>query len=226
MGMEKQEDSGQKTASGAGITAGVIVLFLFLRILAVSDWNWQVAAEIADSFNFDDAISIAFGTLFERPDLTGIVITIVLPLVLFRLFILARYHGSRGSLTDWLLAVSLVATQVVLVRSFSLWWPVIAPVVLAIGLVIVYMLLKKRDTPPWFTQLGKRAGAIMVAALLVLATTVNTPWSPEEIIVTKSGQLQGYVLENTSGYLRVLTTDREVVIFTNADVISRTPADK
>lgn len=215
--------SAEGFVTGAGVTAGVIVLFLFLRILAVSDWNWEVAAEIAESFDFDDAVPIVFGTLFERPYLTGAIVTLVMPLALFRIFIMQRRDSLRLAFTDVLVVVCLVATQIVLVRSFSLWWTVIAPVAITVALVIVFLIVHKRGGRGWMTRLGKHAGSILVLAILFLAVTVKTPWSPEETIETDSGTIKGYVLETTPGFVRVLTVDREVKILNDSEIKRRTP---
>ncbi len=61
-------------------------------------------------------------------------------------------------------------------------------------------------------------------AVLLLAALVHTPWVPEEYIETVDGTVTGYVLSVDSGYLNVLTAQREFVILISGDVLSRAAA--
>src|SRR5699024_9408400 len=64
--------------------SAVAVIFLLLRLMAVSHWNWQTVFQIGDLINFNDAISIVFGTPFAEPMYTGLVIMVLLPLTTLR----------------------------------------------------------------------------------------------------------------------------------------------
>ena len=55
------EGEAEEVVRATGLTAAVLVLFLLLRLLAVSDWNWDTAAEVLETINVDDSISIMFG---------------------------------------------------------------------------------------------------------------------------------------------------------------------
>lgn len=49
-----------------GLSAGAAVLFLLLRVMAVSHWDWSTAFALADVVDFGDAVTIIFGTLFAE----------------------------------------------------------------------------------------------------------------------------------------------------------------
>lgn len=218
-----QDNSDQRAGFlGISVTAGMIVLFLFVRVLAVSDWNWDTAADVADSFNFDDSVSIAFGTLFERPHLTGIVISLILPAAMFRLYWL-RKDKERNGFADWFIVVTLALTLFVIVNSFSIWWPIYVSGVLLVLFAIASFFLDRGRGRKFFSRLGKHAGTALLVAMLVISLTINTPWMPmEKIETTNHGTIYGYVLETDPGFLKIMAENREVTIVTTAEVQSRT----
>src|SRR5690625_6636942 len=69
----------------AGITAAITVLFFLLRVLAVSQWNWHTAAEVAATVDFGDAASILLGTVFAEPVVTEILNIVLTPLIIVTL---------------------------------------------------------------------------------------------------------------------------------------------
>ncbi len=205
-----------------GLTAGVAGLFLLLRLLAVSAWDWETASEVLETINVDDSISILFGTLFAVPVVAGILVSVLLPLAAFDLIRLRARSGSV--LGQMLLVVVLVVTAIALLKTFGyLWLP--AATLIVFGLIAVHE--RVRRTPgerDILLIVVKRVGAMALVALLVLAAAVRTPWTPEEKITTKSGVMTGYVLSAEPGFLKVLTADtRELVIVPSGDVGSRTP---
>src|SRR5699024_3155709 len=64
--------------------SAVPVIFLLLRRMAVTHWNWTTVFQIGDIINFNDAISIVFGTRFAEPMYTGLIIMVLLPLTILR----------------------------------------------------------------------------------------------------------------------------------------------
>ncbi len=206
----------------AGITVGLVSLLLVLRLFAVADWNWEVAASLADSFNFDDAVSILLGTLFERPRVSGILISIALPLAFFRDYWLSRKGISSTRANNWFLIVALLATAYVLTRSFEMWWLFAVTAVLTLALITMGILVKTKGWNRTLSRLGSHVGVLFGVALLLLASTVDTPWVERERIETDSGTMYGYVLESDPGFLKVLTEDREVLIIPDSEVTSRT----
>lgn len=210
------------SASVAGIWVGMVSLILFLRLFAVSDWKWTVAAELVDSFNFDDAISIFMGTLFERPHITAAFVALMLPLGIFRDYWLARAHALKTRANNWFVIAGLIATLYVLVRSFGMWWALIVAVTLTLLLVTVSILWTKGRARMTLSKVGRHVGALLVAFLVYLSVAVDTPWMSKERIETETSVYYGYVLEAEPGFLKVLTMEREVLLLPDADVLSRT----
>lgn len=213
--------SAGEAATGAGITAAVVVMFLFLRLLAVSGWNWAVAADIADSFDFDDAIPIVFGTLFELPLATGIASSIILPLAIYRLYIMRVNHDRRWKVSDWFVIVLLGVVLYVLWRTYDMWWTVLIALVLTVLLGLFAKYVKQGPFHDAVVALARRTGTMLIVGILVLAIVVSTPWNVKEQIVTSNGVIVGHVLETTPGFVKVLTEDKEVVIYLTEEIKAR-----
>lgn len=209
----------------AGIWVGMISLVLVFRLFAVSDWNWEVASFLVDSFNFDDALSILMGTLFERPHITGILVAFLLPFTLFRDYWLARARAITSRTNNWFIILGLLSVVFVLVRSFSMWWVVIVAAVLSAALIVASIVWTKGMAHNTLMRIAKSLGLVTILTILYLAVAVNTPWIPQEIIETDATVHYGYVLDADPGFLRVLTDDREVLLLPDQDVISRTLVD-
>lgn len=222
-GTAKTDVTEETDADGQIIgTAGVVALLLFLRILAVSHWDWAVASKVAATFEFSDAASIALGTLFEWPTLTAIVTCVVMPVVILRLYLNRKRPLGAQSLVAWLIVVTFLAALIVLVRSFSMWWPIVAVVVLTIAVLSMAMLYHHGRVHRWLEIVKRGAGLIAALGILVLATFVDTPWMPREEITLKSGSVvEGYVLEDAPGFVTVLTDDHQVDIYSDAEIVAR-----
>lgn len=220
----QSEGEAEEVVRATGLTAAVLVLFLLLRLLAVSDWNWDTAAEVLETINVDDSISIMFGTLFAEPWVTGIIIAVLLPLAVSDLIGLRA--ESKRSLGQVLLVAALTVSAFAIVKTFGYWWMPVG--IVAIGAVIAFHELLKRQgrSRDMVLVAVGRVGTVALIALLALAAFVRTPWTPEERIVTKFGDIVGYVLDTEPGYLKVLTSEgREMVIVVSSDVESRTSLD-
>ena len=207
------------------VTAAVVAVFLFVRVLAVSKWDWGVASDIADSFDFDDAVSILFGTLFELPIATGIIISVVLPLSIFRLFWLSRHRDRSGTVTDIFVVITLAVTLFVLIRSYALWWPLVIVIIVTAALITAALLPEDARVRKVLSRLGRNTGALLIVSLMVLAVTVSAPWMPREEITYQDKVLHGYVLEENAGFVKVLTDSHEVLYLKVADIEERAPAD-
>lgn len=208
-------------AKGVGLTAALLALFLFIRVLAVSGWDWETAADLADSFNFDDAVPIVFGTLFELPIVTGVIAALLLPIALFRIYVVRNDASVEAILKNGFIVVSLLATMYVLFRSFGLWWPIVVSLLLTGALVVAFHVWSSGKAHIFLGRLGKHTGLLLLGSLLVLALLVDTPWMPREEITLKDRVVYGHVLEASPGFLKVITDDKEVLYFTDAEVERR-----
>ena len=220
-GSDDAASAAAKTGAVVGTTAGIATLFLLLRLLAVSEWNWGTAGAVADSFDFGDALPIAFGTLFARPELTGALIALLLPLAL--LHVLWPIGGRVGlpSLGRVLAAVALVTVAYVWIRTFHSWWVGIGALAFG-GILVAARLIWTRGVGHRIVAgIMRSVGGIAVIGVLLLAVLVDTPWVSKERIETGSGAIEGWVLEVQPGFLKVLTEQREVEILPTADVTAR-----
>ncbi|WP_129587547.1 hypothetical protein [Actinomyces minihominis] len=227
---EGEEDSERRDpwfapASEVGLTAGLVTLLIFLRIFAVAWWDWSVAAALAESFEFNDSVSILVGTLFERPTLTGLLIIVALPLALFRDYWLASHKVTRSRIKNAFLIVALIAMVYVLVRTMGMWWVAIAAATASIVLVIFSKVVKHVGWNRDIARFGAHVGGALALALVSIAATIDTPWVSEEYIETTDGIINGYVLETEPGFVKILSEQREILFIPDEDVISRTLAD-
>lgn len=234
--------SAKKLVRGIGVPGGIAILFVLLRILAVSHWNWDTATSIAGTIDLQSIFQMAMGTLFARPGLTGLVVMILLPLVVFSL-VWPTPGESRWHLTPMLFATVLAAIAVSRVVSSRSWWLPIGVLVIGGVLVAVYRryqgVLEHR-----FVVLGKRSvNVAILVAVLILAATIDTPWlERERIVVTPTSvsavfaadalggspdtvAVTGYVLEVQPGFTRILTDGRDVVILRSNQIMSREVID-
>lgn len=224
---DKPEDSGDPIPSGAkaavtGLWVGIVTLVLFLRLFAVAGWNWEIAASVVDSMDFDDAISIFLGTLFERPVITGILVGILLPAAVTRDYWLAQAHALKTRANNGFVIFGLIVAAYVLVRTFQMWWLVWMILAITVILIAASLIWRKGIGREILSKVGKHMGFLLAATLLYLAVSVNTPWMSKERIETDVATYYAYVLESDPGFLKVLTDDREVLIFPDSDVKSRT----
>lgn len=234
--------SAHKLVRGVGVPGGLAILFVLLRILAVSHWHWDTATAIAGTIDLQSIFQMAMGTLFARPGLTGLVVMILLPLVVFSL-VWPTPGESRWQLTPMLFATVLAAVAVSRVVSSRSWWLPIGVVVIGGGLVAVYRryqgVLEHR-----VVVVGKRSlNVAILVAVLTLAATIDTPWLEREaVVVTPSSVTQvlaaealgappdtevvtGYVLQVQPEFTRILTDGRDVVILRSNQIMSREVID-
>lgn len=218
---EKPSGSESRIAAGAGLVGSAVVLFLLLRVIAVAHWDWAVAGDIADSVNFNSALGAVLGTLFARPEITGALVIILTPLAAVDL-IWSWGKGSLGSLGQWLLAIFFGIVLTMLTTTFGWWWLVAGSVLLTVLVLVLRISWRSGRRHKFIATLLRRTGVLSLAAALVLSVALDTPWNLYERISTKDEVIDGYVLKNESGFLRVLEdSPRKVRILISGDVVSR-----
>lgn len=214
------EEAGRVATIGAVTSAGGAGLFLLLRILAVSDWNWHTAFAVAHTVNFDDVIGIVLGTLMANETLVGVLLVWLLPLsVIHAAWPLDGGDRSAGA---FLLAVTMMAASFTLVISAPAWWLLVGAAVVAASIVFVRLVRHRGRVHAIVFFLLRRVGVMALLGALVLAAVVQTPWVPLERIETEDGPLTGYVMASDPGFLKVLTEhERELLILVESTVVSR-----
>ena len=211
-------DGGPGRAWSVGVSSTVWVFaFLILRIFAVSGYSWDTAFLVSTTISLNDGLAILFGSLMAGHVLVEILLALVLPLL-----VAGTMWGPRNQRPAMLLTATVSAVILVtLTASFRNWWlPVVAGVVLA-ALMLVRRLPSGRRLRRGVSAVVVRASGVAAAAVLVIAAFQQTPWVPHEEIGTTDGTVHGYVLSVDSGYLNVLTDDREFVILLSGDVTAR-----
>ena len=227
MSATEQDSSDSQTGASKGrrsfrwgTTAGVATLFLLLRLLAVSDWNWSTAFAVAETSDFSDALPIVFGTLFAEPMLAGVLLAVLFALSFVEL-IWPAVPRKAWSFSLLLFPAALLVAALTWMGSFGDVWFILLILGTAGAVVLIRLLWRRGIGHESMTELFRRVGVLAVGALLVLAVAVETPWMSREKIVTADETFYGYVLEAEAGFIRVLTEDREVLIFNSSDVASR-----
>lgn len=223
----KAEEASKKSTTGRniGISTGVATMFLLLRLLAVSDWNWSSAAAIADSFDFSDVFPIVFGTLFARPVITGVVIAILLPIAVLRMVWPIGSKRVNFSLGRVLFTAALIACTVAWDNTFRSWWVSLTGGVVAAVLVAIRLIWRHGIAHRAVAWILGSIGALTATAVLLLAALIDTPWMSREELVLPDGPVEGYVLEAEPGFLKVLTDDHDVRIIPTGEVSARTIVD-
>lgn len=193
------------------------LIFLILRVFAVSGYNWDTAFAVSTTLGVDDGLSLLFGSLMAGRLITAVLLVCVLPLL-----IAAYLWGPRGHRASVMLVATLgLVTLVALTVSFRSWWlPLAASVVFAV-FALLHHVPRHRRLRRAATAAMARAGSVAGVAVLLGAALIQTPWVPQEQIETTDGIITGYVLSAEPGYLNVLTEEHEFVILNSSDVRSR-----
>lgn len=198
------------------------MLFLVLRLLAVSGWDWSTVGAVADTLNFSEAPAIFLGTLLGAPVLTGVLLAVLLPLSIVRLVWPVSAGGQPITVTGLLFPVALLASSAAWVASFHTFWVVAVAAGVALVLVAARLLTRNGRAHDLVVRFFRSASVIAVVGFLALAVLVDTPWMSHEHIVLDDRAIDGYVLSTQSNFVRILTEDREVLIVQREDVQSRT----
>lgn len=211
-------DGSPRLIGTAAFAAVWAFAFLVLRIFAVSGYDWDTAFAVSTTLGLDDGLALMFGSLMAGHLLTAIMLTCVLPLLVAAYVWGPRVHRPVTLLLSALGLVTLVALTV----SFHTWWlPPATGAVFGAFALIRHLPGLRRASEAAIAHTGRVAGV----AVLLLAAAVHTPWVPEEAIKTVEATVTGYVLSVDSGYLNVLTADREFVILISTEVLARSAPD-
>ncbi|MFT3714947.1 MAG: hypothetical protein QM774_03095 [Gordonia sp. (in: high G+C Gram-positive bacteria)] len=205
-----------------GTTAAVVVLFLVLRLLAVSHWHWNTVAAVADTFDFSDSFAIAFGTIAGQPWVTGVFVAILLPLALIRLLWPLPEHKGQITVSNVLAVVALAVVAFAMTYTYRNPWTLVGAAAFGLVLVLIRVFVHagvlRRFAVGAITQIALIAGI----GILVLAAVDDHPWMSEERIATTThGTIDGWVLDEAPGFVHVLTADRDVLILPTGDITDR-----
>jgi len=194
--------------TGSALT-GAAVLFVLLRLLAVSHYDWHTAFALLHTLELDDAPGLFLGTFMADDRISAVLLMIVTPATLF-FFIRTRKDPERASTTALLTLIVLVALMVSHTLTYHRWW--LAPAAVAIGAAMILAIRNARWLLHWFAWL-------LAGTALAVAAIVSTPWVPKEKI---NDAEEVYVFETSPGYLKVLKAqDREFAILRTEDVEKR-----
>lgn len=207
------DTDGTESGSSGGATktlslgAGAAGLFLLLRVMAISHWDWHTAFAVADVMDFSDAISIIYGTLFAEPVYTGILVMWLLPLVAIRLTWPVS-HPQFAVTSSVMLLAALGTCTVALVITFDEWWVLLGAMLIAAVLVGLRLAWRRGNIHRVTIQVLRTMPVTGSIGALILSSVVTAPWTPLEHIRTDAGVLDAYTIKVESGYLRVLTENR------------------
>ncbi|ADG78620.1 putative protein OS=Tsukamurella paurometabola (strain ATCC 8368 / DSM / CCUG 35730 /CIP 100753 / JCM 10117 / KCTC 9821 / NBRC 16120 / NCIMB 702349/ NCTC 13040) OX=521096 GN=Tpau_2008 PE=4 SV=1 [Tsukamurella paurometabola] len=206
-----------------GTGASVAVLFVVLRLLVVSEWDWRVASRIMAVTDVNSALTIVLGTLMSDPEFTGALVMVLLPLSALRLA--WRMH-AKSSTSVWsaLLVAVLASACIALTLTYGYYWVPAGAGAIALAILAVRHWFSDGISARTADFAVREVGSIAAVAVLVLAAVERTPWTPTERIHTRSGVVAAHVLKVESGYLTALTeSDREVIIINSSEVLRREP---
>ncbi len=214
------DDSSRTAARFAGAVAPAAAwafVFLLLRILAVSGYDWNTAFAVSTTISFSDGLALLVGTLMAGYLLVAILLIGVLPLLIATLVWSSRGRQAVVVLSTVLAAVTMIALTV----SFQLvWLPVAAAVVFGM-FALIRILPERSRVRRIFSSAMTSVGWVTGASVLFVAALVQTPWVPQERIGTTDGTITGYVLSIDSGFVNILTEDHTFMILISGDITSR-----
>ncbi|WP_229813342.1 hypothetical protein [Lentzea flava] len=194
--------------TGSALT-GAAVLFVLLRLLAVSHYDWHTAFALLHTLELDDAPGLFLGTFMADDRISTVLLMIVTPATFFFYF-RTRKDPERAGITALLAAIVLIALMVSHTLTYHRWW--LAPAAVAIGAAMFLAIRNARWLLHWFAFL-------LAGTALAVAAIVSTPWVPKERI---NDAQDVYVFETSPGFLKVLKAqDREFTILRTEDVRTR-----
>src|SRR5699024_4515984 len=102
--------------------SAVAVIFLLLRLMAVSHWSRKSVIEIGDIIYFNDVSSILFGTLFALPVYIGLIIMVLLPLTSLRVvWPMSSDRTPVDLVVGILLLVAIFTCTIAMVLTYRYW---------------------------------------------------------------------------------------------------------
>ncbi|MFF0541488.1 hypothetical protein ACWEVD_20570 [Nocardia thailandica] len=209
-----------------GLTAtGAAALFIVLRVFAITDYHWGAAFSVVSTLELDDVPPMILGTLMASPFLGGIAVSVLLAEALIRQIRLGMPRWESAGNTVWLILLCLFAAS--LTWTYRIWWvPGTAAALAALLLAVLWTSKRTTDGARFARWFMTRTGIVIAAAALGLAAAVQVPWMTKEDIDTRTGRVEGWVLENPPGFLKVLLErDREIRIIDVNDVLHREEID-
>ncbi|MFC4124001.1 hypothetical protein [Nocardia rhizosphaerae] len=213
-------------AKGLSAT-GVAGLFLLLRLFAITDYDWNAAFSVVSTLGIDDVVPMVIGTLMASPLLAGIALSVLLPEAVVRQIRYGAPSWATAGNLAWLVTVALFTAALLWTYRGQVWWVPVSACVLGVALYLSLRVGHKDRRGARFAHWFVGSSALIVTmAALILAATVQVPWVSREYVHTTNGVIDGYVLENPPGFLKVLKEDgREIVILDIADVTGRQEID-
>ncbi|WP_258949156.1 hypothetical protein [Lentzea californiensis] len=194
--------------TGSALT-GAAVLFVLLRLLAVSHYDWHTAFALLHTLELDDAPGLFLGTFMADDRISTVLLMIVTPATFFFYF-RTREDPERASTTALLTLIVLIALMVSHTLTYHRWW--LSAGAVAIGAAMMLAIRNARWLLKWFAWL-------LAGSALAVAAIVSTPWVPKEKI---NDAEEVYVFETSPGFLKVLKAkDREFTILRTEDVLKR-----
>ncbi|ACU35125.1 hypothetical protein [Actinosynnema mirum] len=207
--------TGEEKGHAATALTGAAVLFVLLRLLAVSRYDLHVAFAVLHSLDLEDAPGLFLGTFLADSRISGPLLALLVPLTVF-------YTVNRRSTATALGAVVLLAFLVAHVLTYRGWWVPLAAVLLGGVLLLVERARRNPAAQGVVTFLLRRFGVLVLGAALLVAAVVGTPWVPLERIELVDGELRGYVVETSHGFVKVLEAEhREFRILRTDEIRSR-----
>lgn len=207
----------RRYAGAVAPTAAWVFVFLLLRIMAVSGYDWNTAFAVSTTLSLSDGVALVVGTLMAGHLLVAILLIGVLPLLVATYLWSARRHHAVVLLSTILATVTLIALTV----SFRFLWLPLATAAVFGTFALIRILPQKSRLRRVFSMTMASVGWVAGVAVLLIAALVQTPWVPQEEINTTNGTIVGYVLSVDSGFMNVLNDDHKFVILNSGDVISR-----
>ncbi|MEU6153737.1 hypothetical protein ABZ816_27425 [Actinosynnema sp. NPDC047251] len=190
------------------------MLFVLLRLLAVSGYDWHTTFALLHTLDLEDAPGLFLGTFMADRRISTVLLILTVPLAAF-------YAAATRSRTAPLVVTVLIAFLVAHVLTYHQWWVPALAVVLALAVAVVAA-RRRNDEPGPAKFVLHRIGWIVGGMALIVAAVVSTPWVPREHIETTSGPIEAYVVETSPGFLKVLVADnQEFRILRDDEVRSR-----
>ncbi|MEV6063475.1 hypothetical protein AB0L62_26030 [Nocardia asteroides] len=220
----RESSNDHLVAKGLSAT-GLAGLFLLLRLFAITDYDWNAAFSVVGTIGIDDVAAMVIGTLMAAPDVGGFALAVLLPIAIVHQIRLGKPSWDSAGNLAWLITLALFTAA--LLWTYRMWWVPVVAGVLTMVLVLLYRKGRKGREGYRIVHWVLRSSALIVTlAALILAAVVQNPWVSLERITTEDGVIEGYVMENPPGFLKVLLDeDREMIIVDTADVTHREEID-
>jgi hypothetical protein len=217
---EPEKTEPPKPPTGT-VLGGAAVLFVLLRLLAVSHYDWHTAFALLHTLDLDDAPGLFLGTFMADARISSVLLILALPFT-FLYLAATRVGRERVRFGGVFVLVVLVALLISHVKTYHHWWVPVG----AVALSVVLVLLERAHRHPRLRDpiafLMRRSGVSVVVVALVVAAVVATPWVPLERVETTGGAHDYYVVDTQPGFLKVLgAEDRKFEILRDDEVRSR-----